>query len=66
MLAGAVFVEKIFSWPGMGLTVVDAVLGRDYALVQAIVVVGALLVLAANTAADIVAAAVNPRTRLEA
>jgi peptide/nickel transport system permease protein len=65
MLAGAVFIEKIFAWPGMGLTVVDAVAGRDYALVQAIVVVGTLLVLVANTAADIIAATVNPRTRLE-
>lgn len=65
MVAGAVFVEKVFAWPGMGLTVVDAVAGRDYALVQAIVVISTVLVLVANTAADVVAAAVNPRTRLE-
>lgn len=65
MFAGAVFVEKIFAWPGMGLTVVDAVAGRDYALVQAIVVIGTVIVLVANTLADVVAAAVNPRTRLE-
>ena len=66
MFAGAVFVEKIFAWPGMGLTIVDAVAGRDYALVQAIVVAGTVLVLAANTAADILASVVNPRTRLDA
>jgi peptide/nickel transport system permease protein len=66
MFAGAVFVEKIFAWPGMGRTIVDAVAGRDYALVQAIVVAGTVLVLVANTAADIIASVVNPRTRLEA
>jgi ABC-type dipeptide/oligopeptide/nickel transport system permease component len=66
VLAGAVFVEKVFAWPGMGLTIVHAVAGRDYALVQAIVLIGTVLVLVANTAADAIAAAVNPRTRLEA
>lgn len=65
LFAGAVFVEKVFAWPGMGLTVVDAVSGRDYALVQATVLMGTVLVVFSATLADVVAVLVNPRTRID-
>lgn len=65
LFAGAVFVEKVFGWPGMGLTVVDAVAGRDYALVQATVLIGTVLVVVSAIVADIVAVLVNPRTRID-
>jgi peptide/nickel transport system permease protein len=65
VFGGAVFVEKVFGWPGMGLTVVDAVTGRDYALVQATVLIGTVLVVASAIVADIVAVMVNPRTRID-
>jgi peptide/nickel transport system permease protein len=66
VFAGTVFVEKVFAWPGMGLTLVNAVAGRDYALVQAVVLIGAVLVALGGAIADVVGAAVNPRTRLDA
>jgi peptide/nickel transport system permease protein len=66
MFGGAVFIEKIFAWPGMGLALVDAVTGRDYAVVQAVVVIGTIMVTVAGTAADVIAAMVNPRTTIEA
>jgi peptide/nickel transport system permease protein len=66
MFAGAVFVEKVFAWPGMGRTLVEAVAGRDYHLMQAMVVVGTVLVTCAGAAADVLAVIVNPRTRLDA
>ena len=61
LVVGAVFVEKIFAWPGMGRTMVDAVLGRDYALVLGGVVVTSALVTVGSAAADICAALVDPR-----
>ena len=65
VFGGAVFVEKVFAWPGMGLIVVDAVTGRDYALVQATVLIGTVLVVVSSIVADIVAVMVNPRTRID-
>ena len=65
MFAGTVFIERVFSWPGMGRTLVEAVAGRDYALVQAVVLMGTVLVTIAGAAADVVAVMANPRTRLD-
>jgi peptide/nickel transport system permease protein len=65
-LSGTVLIEKVFAWPGMGLTIVEAVGGRDYALVQAVVLIGALMVVAGGAVADLCAAAANPRIRLDA
>lgn len=66
MVGGAVFVEKIFGWPGMGLVLVDAVTGRDYALVQAVALVGSAMVVLGGATAEVVAAAANPRMELRA
>jgi peptide/nickel transport system permease protein len=64
LFGGAVFIETIFGWPGIGRALVEGVGSRDYALVQAAVVIGTILVVLAATLADIVAAMVNPRLRL--
>ena len=64
LLGGAVFVEKIFSWPGMGLTLVSAISVRDYPLVIASVVVGAALVVLGNLIADIAYGLADPRIRV--
>jgi peptide/nickel transport system permease protein len=64
VFTGAVFIERIFSWDGMGLALVNAVNGRDYAVVQAIVLVGTVLVTFAAALSDVVAALVNPRLAL--
>jgi peptide/nickel transport system permease protein len=66
MFGGAVFIEKIFGIPGIGLTLVNAVGSRDYAVVQAIVLIGTALVTLSSAASDACAALVNPRARLDA
>jgi len=61
LVGGAVFIEKIFGWPGMGLTMVDAVLGRDYALVLGGVLCTSTLVVLGGLMADVTAAFADPR-----
>ena len=61
---GAIFVEKVFSWPGMGLVVVDAIAARDYPLVTAGVMLLSVLVAACALLADLAVAAADPRIRL--
>ena len=61
LVGGAVFIEKIFGWPGMGLTMVEAVLGRDYALVLGGVLCTSTLVVLGGLLADIAAAFADPR-----
>jgi peptide/nickel transport system permease protein len=63
LLGGAVFIERIFSWPGMGLLTVTAISQRDYHLVTASVIVGSAMVVAGSLAADMLSAAVDPRLR---
>ena len=63
LLGGAVFVEKIFNWPGMGLTMVEAVGRRDYPLILAGVLVGSVMVALGGAAADVLAWLTNPRNR---
>ena len=61
---GAIFVEKVFSWPGMGLVVVNAIAARDYPLVTAGVMLMSVLVAACALLADLAVAAADPRIRL--
>jgi peptide/nickel transport system permease protein len=61
LFGGAVFVEKIFAWPGMGSTMVNAVLSRDYPLVLAGVMVSGMLVALGSAVADILAVWIDPR-----
>jgi peptide/nickel transport system permease protein len=63
LLGGVVFVEKVFSWPGMGLLAADAIAGRDYDLVTATVVVGSVMVVVGNLLADVLHMAIDPRVR---
>lgn len=63
LLGGAVFVEQIFSWPGLGTLAVSAIQSRDYPLVLATVQMGALLVVAGNLLADIAYGLADPRIR---
>ncbi len=64
LLGGAVFVEKVFSWPGMGMLVVNAISVRDYPLVTASLVVGAAMVTLGNLLADVAYALADPRIRV--
>ena len=66
LLGGAVVVENVFAWPGLGSLVVDAVANRDYAVVQAVALLLAAAVTVLNLAADVACARLDPRVRLEA
>ena len=61
---GAIFVEKVFSWPGMGLITVNAIAARDYPLVTSGVLVMSVLVVSFAFLADIAVAMADPRIRL--
>jgi ABC-type dipeptide/oligopeptide/nickel transport system permease component len=64
VLSGAVITETIFAWPGIGSLAIQAVLARDYPLVQAIVVVVALVFILLNFLVDVLYAYLDPRIRL--
>ncbi len=61
LLGGSVLIESIFSWPGMGSLAIEAVQNRDYPLILATTMMGAILVVLGNLLADIMYAIVDPR-----
>jgi peptide/nickel transport system permease protein len=65
LLSGAVLVETIFGWPGMGRLIVDAIFQRDYPLIMATSFVAAAMVVLGNLLADVLYAVVDPRIRNE-
>ena len=65
LLSGAVIVETIFTWPGLGQLMVGAAMTRDYPVVQGFVTYIAVVVLLANLAADIALRAADPRLGYE-
>jgi peptide/nickel transport system permease protein len=62
--SGAVFVEKVFSWPGMGMLTVNAIAALDYPLVTSGVLVMSVVVVLGALLADIAVAVADPRIRL--
>ena len=65
LLGGAVIIETIFTWPGLGQLIVGAALTRDYPVVQGFVTYLAVIVLLANLATDIALRVADPRLRYE-
>lgn len=63
VIAGSVFVESVFAWPGMGRAMLQAIAARDYPVVMGATVVYAALVIAANLAADLALPLLDPRRR---
>ena len=63
LVAGSVFVESVFAWPGMGRVMLSAILARDYPVVMGATILYAGLVIAANLAADLAMPLVDPRRR---
>jgi peptide/nickel transport system permease protein len=65
LFSGAVFVEVIFSWPGMGRVIVDAILQRDYPVVMATSFLFAVMTVLGNLIADVLYAVADPRIRYD-
>ncbi|GMV47173.1 MAG: glutathione ABC transporter permease [Pseudomonadota bacterium] len=65
LLGGAVLTETIFSWPGIGKWLIDAIARRDYPVVQAGILVAALVFIGVNLGVDLLYGVVNPRVRSE-
>jgi len=63
LLSGAVFIESIYSWPGMGRLFLDGVDSRDYPLIMGMTLILAVIILAANLLTDIAYALIDPRIR---
>ena len=63
LLAGAVLTEQVFSIPGFGKLIVDAVFNRDYPVVQGVVLVTATIYVMLNLLADVLYVVINPRMR---
>ena len=61
LFAGALFVETIFSWPGMGRLFWDAARGRDYPVLLGVVMINSVLIIAANIVADLLYGMLDPR-----
>ena len=66
LFSGAVFVEAVFAWPGVGGVLVGAVQARDYPVILAATTVSAILVVLGNALADLLVTWVDPRTRTAA
>ena len=64
LVAGTVLVENVFAWPGLGSTVVQSILAKDYPVVQGIVLVYGLGVLLVNLAVDVSLALLDPRSAI--
>jgi ABC-type dipeptide/oligopeptide/nickel transport system permease component len=63
LLGGAVLIEVVFSWPGMGSLVINGILQRDFPIVQAGVLVIAIIFIVVNLLVDVLYAMVDPRIR---
>jgi ABC-type dipeptide/oligopeptide/nickel transport system permease component len=64
-ITGAVLVEAVFSWPGLGQLAYQAMLSRDYPLIQGTVLLVAVLVIGANLVVDVLYAYIDPRVRYD-
>jgi peptide/nickel transport system permease protein len=62
-ITGAVFIETLFNYPGMGRLIFDAVGSRDYPVIQGVFLIVALIVVSANLLADLINARLDPRIR---
>lgn len=63
LISGAVFIETIFSWPGMGLLYYQSALQRDYPMLMAILIISGITIILSNLLADIGYAYLDPRIR---
>ena len=65
LFGGAVIIEQIFSWPGLGLMTMSAISNRDYPVIMGVCLLAAIVVLMANLLTDILYALVDPTIQLD-
>ncbi len=65
LLGGSIYIETIFSWPGLGRMIAESVAARDFPLVQAVAVFTSLVVVAMNLLTDVAYALIDPRIRYD-
>ena len=65
LIAGTVIVENIFAWPGVGRVCVDAIFNRDFPVIQAYILLMAVLFVICNLLVDLFSVAIDPRMRKE-
>ncbi|PZA07496.1 ABC transporter permease [Meiothermus sp. Pnk-1] len=65
ILSGAVVTETIFAWPGMGRLFIEAMNGRDYPVLMALLMIGSLALILTNILTDLVYSLIDPRIRYE-
>ena len=65
LVVGSITTEVVFSWPGVGLLVVNAVTARDFPVVQAVTIVFAVVIVLANLIVDVLYGVLDPRIRFE-
>ena len=63
LLGGAVIIEDVFAWPGLGRLMLTSIMARDNAVVQAALLVSALIIMVSNLLVDVVYTALDPRIR---
>ena len=63
LVTGAIVTETVFAWPGVGRLAYEAVIFRDYPLLQAVILLKAIIVLSVNLAVDVLYAYLDPRVR---
>lgn len=64
LFGGAVIIEQVFSWPGLGLMTMTAIMGRDYPVIMGVCLLSAVVVLVSNLVTDILYALVDPTIQL--
>jgi peptide/nickel transport system permease protein len=63
LVGGAVIIEQIFSWPGVGSLAISAIFGRDYPIIMAINLLSGVAIICSSLLADVLYAVVDPRVR---
>ncbi len=64
LIGGSVVVETVFAWPGMGRLLFQAIIAQDYPIVQAVILIIAILTAVSNFLGDIISALLDPRIRI--
>ena len=65
LLGGIVVIERVFNWPGLGTLAFDAVSGRDYPVLQAVITILSMLIVSVNLLVDVAYGLIDPRIRTE-